>query len=530
MMSEINIIVDAIGNILWQYVLVVLLVGTGVYLTYRMGGIQFRGLRHGFRLIRGVYAKKDDQGDLSHFQALSTALAATVGVGNIAGVAIAIRWGGPGALFWMWVTAVVGMATKFTSCTLAVKYRQINPDGTVSGGPMYFIEKGLGKKGSSSKTGTDAESTSNNWKWMAVAFAVLAGLGSFGAGCMAQAGEFTRAFLALFPSPYPSETLGAGIVFEVGKNFDPAALGFFERLGADIVRYPYHYHFAAGLFMAIMVGIVIIGGIRRIGEVTSRLVPFMAVFYVLAALSIIILNITEVPSAFALIFHDAFTGTAATGGFAGSAFLYTLQIGVRRGLFSNESGQGSAPIAHATARTPYPVREGYVALLEPFIDTILICTLTGLVIILTGAWNVHGQIGGADLTAYAFRVGLGNLHDLADESRLGRLLVTFGVILFAYSTSLSWSYYGDRCMSYLFGLRAIKPYRFIFCVFLVVGATIKIDLVWNLCDIMNGGMAIPNLIALILLSGVVVKELKEYKARIPEFDRDIDKKKKAEFR
>ncbi len=526
MMNEINTIVDAIGNFLWQYVLMFLLLGTGVFLTIRMGGIQFRGLRHGFRLISGRYAKKDDQGDLSHFQALSTALAATVGVGNIAGVAIAIRWGGPGALFWMWITALVGMATKFTSCTLAVKYRQINPDGTVSGGPMYFIERGLGKKGQPKSGESSGEAVKTNWKWLAVAFAVLAGLGSFGAGCMAQAGEFTRAFLALFPSPYPSDTMGAGIVFELGKNFDPASMSFFESLGAGIARYPYHYHFGAGLFMAVMVGIVIIGGIRRIGEVTSRLVPFMAVFYVLAALSIIFLNYSEVPKAFALIFHDAFTGTAATGGFTGSVFLYTLQIGIRRGLFSNESGQGSAPIAHATARTPYPVREGYVALLEPFIDTIMICTLTGLVIILTGAWSVHGKIGGADLTAYAFRVGLGDLHYLADEARLGRLLVTFGVILFAYSTSLSWSYYGDRCMSYLFGLKAIKPYRFIFCVFLVVGATIKIDLVWNLCDIMNGGMAIPNLIALILLSGVVAKELKEYKRRVPEFDRQVEIKSK----
>lgn len=473
MMETLNLWVESASNYLWGYILVILLVGTGIYLTLKMRGIQLSGLGHGIRLTRGVYDKKDDEGDLSHFQALSTALSATIGVGNIAGVAIAIRMGGPGALFWMWVTAAVGMATKFTSCTLAVRYRQINPDGTVSGGPMYFIERGLGP----------------DWKWLAVSFAVLATIGTFGAGCMAQAGELTRAFLSLFHLSY-----------KVG-NIDLANVG-------------------VGVFMALMVGVVIIGGIKRIGQVASRLVPFMSVFYVLAALIIIILNITELPAAIALVFSDAFTGTAAVGGFTGAAFLHTLRMGVRRGLFSNESGQGSAPIAHATAKTKYPVREGYVALLEPFIDTIIICSLTGLVIILTGAWSTEGNIGGADLTAFAFRVGLGRLHSFADEARLGRILVTLGVILFAYSTAISWSYYGDRCVGYLLGLKAVKPYRFIFCIFLVVGATIKIDLVWNLCDVMNGGMAIPNLIALILLSGVVWSELADYRKKIPDFDRE----------
>ncbi len=476
MMEAFNTLVETVDNYLWSYVLVVLLVGTGIFLTIRMRGIQILGIRHGIRLTRGVYDKKEDQGDLSHFQALSTALSATVGVGNIAGVAIAIRYGGPGALFWMWVTAAVGMATKFTSCTLAVKYRTIHDDGAVSGGPMYFIERGLGP----------------SWKWLAVTFAVFAGVGSFGAGCMAQAGELSRAFLALFPA----------LSFPVG--------------GIDLGST------AVGLVMAFMVGLVIIGGIRRIGKVASRLVPFMSIFYVAAAVVIILLNLKAVPAALQLVFHDAFTGTAATGGFAGSAFLFTLQMGVRRGLFSNESGQGSAPIAHATAKTAYPVREGYVALLEPFIDTIIICTLTGLVIILTGAWTEPGDINGADLTAFAFRTGLGDLHTVADTTRLGRLLVTFGVILFAYSTSLSWSYYGDRCVGYLFGLRAVKFYRFVFCTFLVIGATIKIDLVWNLCDVMNGGMAIPNLVALILLSGVVWQELSEYRKNIPGFDRELE--------
>jgi len=476
-MEQVNTVIEAASGYLWGYVLVILLVGTGIFLTIRMRGVQVFGLRHGIRLTRGVYDKKDDQGDLSHFQALSTALSATVGVGNIAGVAIAIRWGGPGALFWMWVTAAVGMATKFTSCTLAVKYRKINPDGTVSGGPMYFIERGLGP----------------SWKWLAAGFAVFAGIGSFGAGCMAQSGELSRAFLSLFPISRPVSLPSFG-------EIDLAAMG-------------------VGIFMAFMVGVVILGGIRRIGRVASRLVPFMSLFYAAAALIIILLNLDKVPAAFATIFHDAFTGTAAAGGFTGSTFLFTLQHGVRRGLFSNESGQGSAPIAHATAKTEYPIREGYVALLEPFIDTIIICTLTGLVIILTGAWTEAGEINGADLTARAFQTGLADLHAVADTTRMGRLLVTFGVILFAYSTAISWSYYGDRCVSYLFGLRAVKPYRLVFCIFLVVGATIKIDLVWNLCDVMNGFMAIPNLLALILLSGVVYKELLEYRKMMPQFDR-----------
>jgi len=452
-MEVFNQILGQIDDFLWSYVLVLLLLGTGIYLTIRMRLIQIRGLGHGFKITAGVYDNPEDEGDLSHFQALSTALSATVGVGNIAGVAIAIQKGGPGALFWMWVTAFLGMATKFTSCTLAVKFRKINPDGTVSGGPMYFIEKGLGE----------------SWRWLAVAFASFATIATFGAGCMAQAGELARAFSGLIGTSYP-----------VG-NFDLVRVG-------------------VGIFVALMVGLVIIGGIRRIGEVASRLVPFMSAFYVGSALLIIFFNWQAIPSAFYQIFHNAFTGTSAIGGFLGSTFIYTIRMGVARGLFSNESGMGSAPIAHATAKTPYPVREGLVALLEPFIDTIIICTMTGLVIILTGAWTGPGEIGGAELTAHAFGAGLGAVHGIFHQSQLGRLIVTFGVILFAYSTAIAWSYYGDRSISYLFGLKAVNPYRWVFCIFLVVGASIKIDLVWNLCDIMNGMMALPNLFSLWLLA------------------------------
>ena len=482
-MDALYLLVSKTNNVLWGYVLIFLLVGTGIYLSIKMRGIQFSGIRHGLRLTRGAYEKDKDEGDLSHFQALATALSATIGVGNIAGVAIAISHGGPGALFWMWVTAIVGMATKFTSCALAVKYRKINEDGTVSGGPMHFIEIGLGPK----------------WKWLAVAFAVFAGFATFGAGCMAQAGELARAALALFPQlSHPV----------MGGEIDLGSMG-------------------VGVFVAFMVGIVIVGGIRRIGEVTSKLVPFMAAFYILAAVFIIILNIDKVPAAFYTIFSDAFTGTAAEGGFLGAGFIMALQWGVKRGLFSNESGQGSAPIAHATAKTRYPISEGYVALLGPFIDTIIICTLTALVIIMTGAWTVGEGLDGADLTAYAFRVGLGDFHAVADQAKLGRILVTVGVILFAYSTSIAWSYYGDRCVSYLFGLKAVMPYRIIFCLMLVVGATIKIDLVWEFCDVMNGMMAIPNLVALILLSNVIWKDLVDYKKMIPEFDREAGLRKRS---
>lgn len=475
LMEWLNQTVVKVDDFLWGYLLVFLLVGVGIFLTIRMRGIQVLGFRHGVRLTRGKYDCDQHEGDLSHFQALATALSATVGVGNIAGVAIAIRHGGPGALFWMWVTAAVGMATKFTCCTLAVKYRIQNPDGTVSGGPMYYIERGLGPQ----------------WKWLAVAFAGFAVVASFGVGCMAQAGEMARAVLSLAKWEAPA--------------------GAFNLPGMTV-----------GIIAAVMTGVVIIGGIKRIGSFTSKLVPFMSIFYILAALAIMAMNWDRLPGAVALVFSDAFTGTAATGGFMGSTFMIAMQWGVRRGLFSNESGLGSAPIAHATARTPYPVREGYVALLEPFIDTIIICSMTGMVIILSGAWTEAGEIGGADLTAHAFTIGLAPLHEFAERIQLGRLLVTVGIVLFAYSTAISWSYYGDRCVSYLFGLKAVTPYRYVFCVFLAIGATIKIDLVWNLSDIMNGLMALPNLVALVLLSGTVWRDLVAYRAMIPEFDREVE--------
>ena len=343
---------------------------------------------------------------------------------------------------------------------------------------MYYIENGLGKR----------------WKWLAVAFAAFASVAAFGVGCMAQAGEMARSFSHL-----------------IGKTM---MVGEF-----DLVRV------GAGVIIAVMTGLVIIGGIKRLGKVTGALVPFMCIFYIVAAMAIILSNWARVPAAFAQIFHDAFTGTAAEGGFLGAAFIYAMRMGVARGIFSNESGMGSAPIAHATAKTNYPIREGYVALLEPFIDTLMICSMTGLVVVLTGAWTGPGHIGGAQLTANAFSQGLAPFSGIVNAAFLGKLLVTIGVILFAYSTAISWSYYGDRSFGYLFGLKSVVPYRYAFCFFLLVGASIKIDLVWNLCDVLNGMMALPNLIALWLLAGVVRKEMKEYQPLIPQFDREVSGRK-----
>ncbi len=476
-----NILIET-SNILWSIVLVPLLIGTGIYLTIRLGGIQFYGMKHGIQVTTGKFDNPLDAGDVNHFQALSAALSATIGIGNIAGVAWAVQMGGPGALFWMWVTAVVGMATKFTCCALAVKHRQVNPDGTISGGPMFYIKLGLGSK----------------WAWLATAFAFFAAVAAFGTGNMAQAGELSNALAGL-----------TGLSWMVTERWD-----LFKTL--------------AGVVIAVMVGLVIIGGIRRIGQVASRLVPFMCILYVSAALIIIIAHIAQVPDAFAQVFSGAFGWDSAEGGFLGSAFILAMQWGVRRGLFSNESGQGSAPIAHAAAKTEFPIREGYVAMLGPFIDTLIVCSMTGLVIIVTGVMDQIDPevIKGADLTGVAFNIGLGKIHPFFASHNIGQLFVTFGVILFAFSTAISWSYYGDRSISYLLGLKAVPVYRWVFCGFLVLGATIKIDLVWNLCDIFNGMMAIPNLVGLIFLVGVLSVDLKAYNERIPEF---LEKIKKAKI-
>jgi len=431
-----------IAGALWGIPAIVLLVGTGLYLTLRLGFIQVRGFRHGIDLVRGKYDKPEDSGEVSHFQALTTALSATVGTGNIAGVATAIALGGPGAVFWMWITAFVGMASKYTSCTLAVKFRVVHEDGSISGGPMYTLARAL------------------NLKWLGVLFALFTLIASFGIGNMVQANSVADGLGYIFPGVVDNDS----------------------------------FRLAIGVSMAILVGLVIIGGIKRIAKFTSRIVPFMAIVYCGSALLILFLNVTEIPSAFVTIFNLALNPEAAGGGAIGAA----IQYGVARGVFSNEAGLGSAAMAHAAARTNEPVREGLVAMLGPFIDTIIICTMTALVIVIMGTWGDARPEGfeGAALTAHAFEQALG---------QAGGWLVGFGLMFFAFSTIIAWSYYGDRSAEFLFGERAIMPYRMVYTVLVVVGAWIPLKLVWNIADITNILMALPNLISLILLAGLVKK-------------------------
>jgi len=438
----------ALSGLLWGSPLTLLvLLGTGCYLTIRMGLVQVRGFRHALRLVRGHYSKETDIGEVSHFQALSTALSATVGTGNIAGVATAISLGGPGALFWMWVTALFGMATKFTECTLSVKFRRIAPDGEIAGGPMYTLLNGLGMKRT------------------AALFSACALVASFGIGNMVQANSVMDGLAYIMP----------------------------ELAG---------YKWQAGLVLSVLVGLVILGGVRRIARVASTIVPFMAISYIVAALLVLLNNASAIPAAFATIFDHALNPWSVGGAAVGEA----IRWGVARGLFSNEAGLGSSPMAHAAARTNEPVREGLVAMLEPFIDTLVICSMTGLVIIVTGAWHdSSAELTGAALTAHAFSDSLGPA---------GAWVVGGGLTLFAYSTIIAWSYYGDRCAYYLFGAGAVLPYRVIYTLLVIVGATVPLHLVWNLADITNILMALPNLLGLLMLAGLVKKLQNDYFSRL----------------
>jgi len=434
-------LLGSISSFVWGPVTIILLVGTGILVTAVAAFVQIRKFGYAWKLISGKYDDPRDEGEITHFQALSAALSATIGTGNIAGVGTAVALGGPGAVFWMWVTAVFGMALKYGECLLSLNYRTIHPNGVVGAGPMYYLEKGLGQK------------------WLGVLFAVFAAVASFGIGNMVQANSVAEPVQTYFGIP----------------------------------------KLATGLLIGILVFLVIVGGIKRIGRVASRLVPFMAVFYIIGALVVIFLNITEVPAALAMIFTDAFTGTAATGGFAGATVAQVIRFGVARGVFSNEAGLGSAPIAHGAARTKEPVREGLVAMLGPFIDTIVICSLTALVIILSGAITT-GETG-ADLTARAFNMGLPGP---------GGYIVAIGIIFFAFSTAISWSYYGDRCIDYLFGEKLVMPYRVLYCLLLPVGAYVKLSTVWTISDIFNALMAWPNLIGLIFLTPVIIRLTRDY--------------------
>jgi len=444
-MSEFASMLDSffstVGGIVWGAPMLILLVGTGIWLTIVLKGLQFSKLIYALKLI---FEKKEDSekepGDITNFQALMTALSATVGTGNIAGVATAIAAGGPGALFWMWMTGLVGMATKYAEAVLAVKYREKDKEGSMCGGPMYYISKGLG------------------WKWLGVAFALFAAVAAFGIGNMVQSNSVADAVSSTF-------------------NISPAV---------------------TGIVLMILSASVILGGIKSIGKVTSILVPVMIFFYVAAALIIIFKNIGGVPEAFALIVRQAFTPTAAGGGFLGSTVMLTMRMGVARGVFSNESGLGSAPIAAAAARTKHPVIQALISMTQTFIDTLVVCTMTGLVIILSGVWD-SGKTG-ADLTATAFQMGIFK----------GDVIVTIGLILFAYSTLLGWCYYGEKSIEFLLGEKSVKPYRYLFIIFIGVGALSKLELVWNISDVFNGLMALPNLIGLIFLTPVIVKETRHY--------------------
>lgn len=463
-----------------------LLLGTGIFITFKLLFPQIRYFIHGIKVTAGKYDDPKEQGDLNHFKALSTAISATVGIGNIAGVATAIYYGGPGALFWMWVTGIFGTALKFAEVSLAHKYRTILPDGSTAGGPMYTIEKGLGP----------------NWRWLAILFACFAVICSFATGNAIQA--FTL-----------SDQLYAEVTQIVGNNsFWTIKHQIFTNFSLSVQQ------IVTGLVLSSIVATVIIGGIKRIGNVTGILSPMMAIFYILTSVTILIAHLPELLPGFGMILEMAFNPPAEIAGIGGGTFLIwmnTVLWGVKRGLYSNESGQGSAPIAHSTAKTKYGVREGTVALLEPFIDTLTICTLTGLVIIVTGSWhhtefyklridpNFTGELYNASLlTSLAFKKGLSWLFAYGDK------IITIGVVLFATSTIISWSYYGDRASHYLFGEKAILPYKWVFVLFVFIGAIAELEAVWAFGDAALGFMTAPNLLSVILLSGVLKKDVQNY--------------------
>ena len=441
-MELITKLVGDLNGIVWGPLMLVLILGTGLYLTIGLKFMPILRLGHGFRMLwQG--RKSTKEGDISPFNALMTSLSATIGTGNIAGVGMAIAIGGPGAIFWMWCTALVGMATKYAEAVLAVNYREVDEEGNHVGGPMYYIKNGLGM----------------NWAWLGTLFAIFGTLAGFGIGNMVQANSVAQAM-----------EVNAGV---------PSWI--------------------TGAVMAVFVFLVLIGGIKRIAKVAGKLVPLMGAVYVIGGLVVIIANIEMVPGAIALIVKHAFTPSAATGGFAGAGIMLAIQWGVARGIFSNEAGLGSAPMAHAAAKTDDPVRQGTIGMLGTFIDTIIICTITALVIIVSGEWSSGKE--GAELSSAAFGAGLPGF---------GQYVVTFGLVIFAFTTLLGWSLYGERCAEYLFGVRAILPFRLLWVAVIPVGALVKLSFVWLVADTLNALMAIPNLIALLLLSPVVFKLTQEY--------------------
>ena len=447
-------ILSAIDSFIWGAPLLILLSGTGLYLTLRLGFIQIRYLPRAL----GYLFKKDKggKGDVSSFAALCTALAATIGTGNIVGVATAVQAGGPGAIFWMWLVALLGMATKYAECLLAVKYRVRDKNGFMAGGPMYYIERGLGIK------------------WLAKLFALFGVMVAFfGIGTFPQVNAISHAMQDTFNIPV----------------------------------------LVTAIIVTLLVGLIILGGVKRIATASSVIVPFMAILYVTTSLVIILLNIEKVPDAISLIIYSAFNPQAALGGAVGFTVMKAIQSGVARGIFSNESGLGSAPIAAAAAQTREPARQGLISMTGTFLDTIIVCTMTGIVLVLTGAWN-NPELAGATVTNYAFAQGLG--------TSIGATIVTVGLLFFAFTTILGWCYYGERCFVYLVGIRGVKLYRLAYIVLVGLGSFLHLNLIWIIADIVNGLMAFPNLIALIGLRKVVIEETKDYFQRLKINHHDQD--------
>lgn len=441
-------ILNAVDGFVWGPPLLLLLVGTGLWLTFRLRFLQVFNLGTALKLI--FKAKNDGDGDVNSFKALCTALAATVGTGNIVGVATAIKAGGPGALFWMWLAAFFGMATKYAEGVLAVKYRTVDANGNISGGPMYYIENGLGKA----------------YKPLAVIFAIFGILCAyFGIGTFAQVNSIVE----------------------------------ITRISAGI---PVIY---TGIVLTIMVTAVTIGGLKSIATVAGKVVPAMALLYFVTTLGVLFTFADQVPAAIATVLRDAFTPSAAQGGFLGATVMMAMRNGVARGVFSNESGLGSAPIVAAAAKTKWPAEQGLISMTGTFIDTIVICTLTGLTLTVSGVWC--GPLNGAAMTESAFTMAF---------PEWGSLILMVGLVLFAFTTILGWNYYGERCVEYLFGVKAIMPYRLIFIGLIAVGPFMKLEEIWILSDIVNGLMAIPNLVALLALTGVIVAETKAYQKHLAE--------------
>lgn len=457
MLSTIEAVNSAVNNFIWGVPAMICIIGVGLYLSIRTNFLQIRKFPYAIRTTLGRMLRKREasDGSMTPFQAVCTALAATVGTGNIAGVAGAIAIGGPGAVFWMWISAILGMCTKFSEVTLAVHFRETNDLGEFVGGPMYYIKNGLKK----------------HWHWLAYLFAAFGVLTVFGTGNATQVNTITTAIDSAL------------------LNYNVISLGSVSNV-----------NLALGIFLAILVGLVLLGGIKRIGHVAEKLVPFMALFYIILSLGVVLLNINHVPAVFASIIKGAFTPASVTGGAVGSFFM-SMKKGVSRGIFSNEAGLGTGSIAHACADTHKPVKQGFFGIFEVFTDTIVICTLTALVILCSGVPVSYGEAAGAELTILGFTSTYGNWVSI---------FTAVAMCCFAFSTIIGWGLYGARCIEFLFTSKIIKPFMVAYSLVAILGATVDLGLLWNIAETFNGLMAIPNLIAVFLLSGVVVKLLKEY--------------------